>query len=119
MGTSGTLALAGVLTKEKFVTNVIDKINEPATITNNIVKEDKEIVEAFLEKTKSSLQETGQFDNATALKYNVAINKLKNAEIALTVFAKLDDLLSSVEFQSVFIKLKNLSAVVFEKVCKI
>ena len=80
LASATTLVLKpSVLTKEKFVTNVIDKINEPTTITNNIVKEDKEIVEAFLEKTKSSLQETGQFDNATALKYNAAINKLKNA----------------------------------------
>jgi hypothetical protein len=92
-------------------TNLLESINKSSNISA-IAKEDRLLVEAFIEKTKSTLISEGKFDGAMTLKYDNAISKLRlgvnitNQESMvsrlISNYPKLENILSKTKNQLTF-----------------
>jgi len=72
---TSTMFIKPKLLKVDNYTNILESINKSSNISS-IAKDDRLLIQTFLEKTKSTLVNESKFDNAMSIKYENAISKL-------------------------------------------
>ncbi|MEP6930837.1 MAG: polymorphic toxin-type HINT domain-containing protein, partial [Flavobacterium sp.] len=111
VASASTMVLKPSILKIDDYSNLLESINKSSNISA-IAKEDRLLVEAFIEKTKSTLISEGKFDGAMTLKYDNALSKLRlgvnitNQESMvsrlISNYPKLENILSKTKNQLTF-----------------